>query len=103
MVKRAIKIATVLCLFSATFAFATPRYPGYGHVVAPPGNTTFARPVVRSTWYIGPFGLYSTSDWWRSIGDGCEEHVVSRTDYRFSFGGIVGDTIEMIVGKRCGQ
>lgn len=34
-------LTVALWLFSAAFAFATPPYPGYGTVVAPPGNTTF--------------------------------------------------------------
>ena len=44
----------VLCVgFIATSAVATPPHSGYGTVVAPPGNTTFAVLRVLAQWVIG--------------------------------------------------
>jgi hypothetical protein len=99
--KRIIIIAVAIWLYSATFAFAVWTPPvGYGQNVS--YNPSYGQPTrVLSTWRIGPYGVFSTSDFWRNLPNGCQEHVITRTTYRFSINGVESDTITMIVGTRC--
>ena len=112
MTRKILSLCMIVALIAtaAIDVLATPiKNPMNGHTgptvhaITPPGNTTYAQPSVTRTIYIGPAWFFTTSDWWQPINDGtgCEQHVISRTTFEFTWTGIVSHTITMIVGKRC--